>query len=900
MSRGFDPVQLEAAAAAQRQALHPARSVWVSASAGSGKTEMLTRRLLALLLADPRLMPRQILALTFTRAGAAEMAERLPRHLARLAALDDAALLATIRSELGTGIGPGDDAAAERALAARIRTLAHEVVQAPPLISTIHGLAQQLLTRFAHEAGLPDDFGVLEDAEQARLLRDIQHHLLQHAQGPLADSLATLLDELGEHGWRDLTTLMIYAWRTFEDLLDDGGAAGVMARLDAALNLTGGEGWALGELAILDTERAALRTVADILPAHDAARIAALRDPLAAWRLFLLTKDDTPRARLFIKKDLALIGEETEAVFRAAQLRLAEQLRLRRVLRGRRLTEDLLLWCASIRSLYARKKRERGALDYADLLDALEALLDRSGDALADRVWYALDRRFAHLVLDEGQDNNPQQNRIVLRLARSILSGDVGEDSLRTVMAVGDLKQSIFRFQGARPELFVDLRDTLQAWSGDRFAAVDIVHSFRSGPHILAAVDAVFADPGLARAVTGLPDWLPHRAVASARSSRVELWPLAAPPPPADLQPWALPQARFDAHTHGADILCFTQVGHWLQDQIARGVVMPSTGLPLRFDDVLIVVQRNKMAALAAGVLERMGIPVAAAGVLPQPVRDMVCLLRAVFDPRDKIALCAILKAFKHWDDARILTLAGRNWVLPEPEAAWLAGFDAADIPALIQRGICHLGAPPALFDTLLEWAVRADSLAALIARLQQEDLPAAAHGKGVRILTVHGSKGLEAPLVILPDTTARMGDVAREKILWGDGTLLYRQGKGLSAFEDRLTEDEAARLRADSLRALYVAMTRARDWLVVTGFARGRGSREQALPADLAAAGDCWYALLAEAARAWRDGVLGDSFETSGPDLPPRQPPSAGQTTPPPWLAAAVKLPLVAPEDEC
>lgn len=879
MSRAFDPVQLAAASGAQQRALRPGASVWVSASAGSGKTEMLTRRLLALLLADPALQPRQILALTFTKAGAAEMAARLPRHLARLAALEDGELVATVQSELGEAAAGLDVAG----LPARVRALAQDVLVAPPLVSTIHGLAQQLLVRFAHAAGLPDDFGVFEEGEQARLLRDIQHHLLQHAQGPLADSLATLLDELGEHGWRELSTLLVMNWRRFEDLLEDGGAAAVLARLDAALELKGGEGWALGEIQILDDELAALRAVADVLPEHEAAQVLRAVDRAAAWRGFLLTDKDTARARLFVKKDLAVVGDGVEEILRAAQVRVAEQVRLRKVLRGRQLTEDLLLWCASVRAVYAQKKRELGTLDYGDLLDALEQLLQRADDGLAERVWYALDRRFMHLVLDEGQDNNPQQNRIVLWLAKSILSGDVGGDAPRTVMAVGDVKQSIFRFQGAVPGLFVDLRDTLQNWSGENFSAVDIAHSFRSGKHILAAVDAVLGAPETAQAVMGQPlDWLPHRAVALARPSRVELWPLVTAPEQDEVEPWALPQVRFEAGGHSAEIMGFRQLGTWLQEQVRRGVVMPSTGKPLRYDDVMLVVQRNRMGALAAGILRGMGIAVAAAGVLQQPVRDVVCLLRVVFNPQDRVALCAVLKAFKGWDDTRILELAAREWVLPEIETAWLGGFDSGDALGIVMRGMRELGAEAGMFDTLLDWAEQAESLAALVARLEQEDLPASAGTRGVRILTMHGSKGLEAPLVILADTTARMGDVTREKILWGGDTLLYRQGKGISSFEDGLAAAESERLHADSLRGLYVAMTRARDWLVVTGSGKPGSGRE------------CWYGLVEQAAGDWENGVLGEEFEALGrveeapavPELPD-------------WLRAPVALPLVGGERE-
>ncbi|MCD8506503.1 MAG: hypothetical protein LRY37_05670 [Alkalibacterium thalassium] len=143
----------------------------------------------------------------------------------------------------------------------------------------------------------------------------------------------------------------------------------------------------------------------------------------------------------------------------------------------------------------------------------------------------------------------------------------------------------------------------------------------------------------------------------------MEIWEPTLEEAAVEVEPWALPQDRFAAGGHGSDILCMQRVGAWLQNQLQRGVVMPSTGKPLRYGDVLIVVQRNRIGTLAAGVLRGMGIPVAAAGLVSQPVRDVVCLVRTVFNPHDRIALCAVLKAFHNWNDAQLLDLAARGWL---------------------------------------------------------------------------------------------------------------------------------------------------------------------------------------------------------------------------------------------
>lgn len=824
MRKAFDPTMLAVANAVQLGALRPHESVWIGASAGTGKTEVLTRRMLALLLADFTLQPRQILALTFTKAGAAEMAARLPKRLAEWAALRDDEIAARIRDELGMAVPDG--------AAGRVRDLAATVRQGPPLVATIHALAQQILTRFAVEAGVPPRFEVLDDVAQKRLVREAQHGLLVDAPVGVAESLAVLLDELGEHGWRELSGLMGGAWARLAGLLNVHGVEGLLATLRRALGLEGAVGGGVPIVPSAD-EWAVLRRCAGILP--DKAEVRAVLEAAEAqvekaWRALLLTQSDTPRARLLVKAEVVAVGEADVAVLQAAAGRVAEAVRLRKVWRGYEVTRALIVWSAAVRASYTQRKVEAGVLDYADLLDGLERLLARADAGLADWVWYGLDRKFRHLLLDEGQDNNAQQDRVVRWLARSILSGDVGEDSRRTVLAVGDVKQSIFRFQGAVPQQFLELQEALQRWAGSAYRPVEMTHNFRSGAAVLAAVDAVFSGT-VSGAVQGEEgrDWPGHTAVA-AGGARVEVWPLVPKGESPRVEPWALPWVRAEAGGDGARIVCFRQIGAWLKEQVARGVVMPSTGKPLTFDDVMVVVQRNEVGGTLAGVWRAMGIEVAAAGgVVPLVVKDVAAGVRVVFNPADNLALAQVLKGLRGWDDARLLELAARAgdgmWseFVEGADGAWLRGYLAMRDEAplrVLQALVNEVGGDVGMFAGLLGWAAGAAHMRALVERLEAEEIPAGGGGRGVRVLTVHGAKGLQAPLVILPDTMVPLGEVsARDKLLWGEDAVLFRQGAGTSTFEDGLLAQEEVRRREDNLRGLYVAMTRAEDWLVVAGF---------------------------------------------------------------------------------
>ena len=886
MANMFDPVLLKQAGEAQGQALDAGRSVWISANAGTGKTEVLTRRMLALLLADFSLEPRQLLALTFTKAGAAEMAARLPARLASWAALDDAGIAAKIIEDLGV------EATAE--MPARVRELAVTVRRAGPMVATIHGLAQQILGRFSVEAGLPLEFEVLEDGAQKRMLRDVQRGLLVDVDGVLAEHLAVLLDELGDKGWEELTGLVVNNWHKLEALVEGNGLIGVLAKLERELGVDL-SGAAARPLVPTESEYAALQRVVQVIPDHGASEVLKAHETVreSTWRGFLLTTTDTARKALFKKAELAVIDEVDAALLADAAERAAAQIQARKVYRGFDVTRSALVWAAAVRGAYVQRKQMNGLVDYSDLLDGLERVMRSSDSGLAEWVWYGLDRRFRHLVVDEAQDNNPQQDRIIQWLAKSILSGDVGEGAARTVLAVGDMKQSIFRFQGAVPELFVKLREVLRDWA-DGVREVDLTHSFRSGAQVLGLVDRVFMQGDTGAVVVGsdFRDWPAHKAVAAGRASRVELWETVPAEAAPEVEPWALAHIRAAAGGHGEDIVCLRQVGAWLLEHVGR-VVMPSTGVPLAYEDVMIVVQRNRIAGLAAGVLRGMGIPVAAAGgVVPLAVEDAVACVRVIFNPADNLALAQVLKGVRGWSDTQLLALAEQAGVAArapgDPEVVWqefIGGADkvwlegylamAWDAPlAVVQRIVAEIGGDSRVFEGLLGWAEQAENLHDLVERLELDSLPIASGGAGVRVLTVHGSKGLQAPLVIMPDTMAALSDMSREKLLWGDGVVVFKQAKGLSALEDSLLEEESARRRADSLRGMYVAMTRAMDWLVVTGFGTVKDGT------------DTWWTRIASGFGDER--VLGDTFEMVERELV--MPVEAGL---PGWLVREVNVPL-------
>jgi ATP-dependent helicase/nuclease subunit A len=841
-----DNTLLQAATLAQREAFAPTQSVWVAANAGTGKTTVLTRRLLALLLADNALQPREILALTFTRAAAAEMALRLPKLVQEFAALTEDALQQKIATELGVPAPPN--------AVAHVQEIAAALAQQPPLITTLHGFAQHLLAALPAAAGLPEGFGLLDEAGQNRLLQEVQQQVIETLDDTLAPYLATLLNELGEHGWAELTELTLRNWWQLEARLNGQGVAGIatiIARLEAALALPpDAEIYAPHQPTALQREMLATRgfSFADE----------------AAWLGFLLTKTLTPKKNI-LKKDLAkglsedLLQGLSEAANYAAAMQAAKK-----SLRGLRLTEALLTYTAYVQANYTQAKRERGVLDFADLLRHLQTTLQAShANETAAWLWHRLDRRFKHLVVDEAQDNNAAQGAVIQWLTKQLLAGEVGSTS-RTVLAVGDVKQSIYRFQGAQPQEFYDLRELMRTMAPQQaFTQIELTTTFRNGRTILDLVNAVFAGPELSSIVQGeAAPWPTHRTVFGGRPSRVEIWPLAQEAGTRNQEPgedetgeepserWPLAHERVAGQMPSAKVQCLQQVVSWVQAQYAAGVVLPSTATatsparPLEYRDVLIVVQRNSTAQLVAGLLRRAGVPVAAPrGESPLAVQDLAALLRVVFNPADNLALAQVLKGLEAWPDARLLAFANQAgqgpWLGALPAQSGVQAF-LSSLPqpcppvALIQAAVAWWGLDLAQFVPLLAWAESAQQapapalgpLGTLVQRLEEEALPVVP-GPGVRVLTLHTAKGLEAPLVVLPEAGMPLAEIAQDRLLWGEDIVLFKQGEGLSALEDGLIASLKAARLADDLRALYVALTRAADWLVVTGWQKSKKPAE-------------------------------------------------------------------------
>ncbi|CAK0770928.1 ATP-dependent helicase/nuclease subunit A [uncultured Gammaproteobacteria bacterium] len=926
----------------QRCASDPAVSAWVGASAGTGKTKVLTDRVLRLMLAGTP--PHRILCLTFTKAAAAEMANRINRTLGLWATAHDAAL----EDQLAKLTGERPSTAMRDAA----RRLFARVVDCPGgmKLQTIHAFCQSLLRRFPLEAGLAPRFETMDERTAAELLDQARgvtltrsRHQPESALGlalkrlsatlsqeEFAGLMAELVAERGRlrrifaaHGGLDGTIAAV--WSYLELAPGTDGAAVIVAACADEVFDADGLRRACGALA-RGTETDQKRGVAlGAWLASAPFRRAETFDDHAA--LFLTEKGE-PRKILITKKPAEAVPGAAEALH-AEALRLVVVRERRRSAEVAMATVALLTYAEAMDDAYAALKRTRALLDYDDLILATRDLLTRPG--VAPWVLFKLDGGLDHILIDEAQDTNPEQWQVVAALAEEFFAGVSARPLVRTVFAVGDEKQSIFSFQRADPAEFARMRRHFAARvvAADRkWTPVDLNVSFRSTAAVLATVDAVFARPeardGVIEAGAGA---VQHFASRRGQAGLVELWPPVAPGESAVPESWApplvvnrgaQPQARL------ATAIADTIAG-WLQ----RGERLESCNRPIRPGDIMVLVRRRTSFVndLVRALKER---DVAVAGadrlVLTEhlAVMDLIALAEFLLLPEDDLILATVLKGpLIGLAEEDLFTLAwdrsGRRlWAeLSARAAAGEARFLAARRYLAGLLAGADFVAPYELFAGVLDQPCPADAVSgrrAILARLgqdardpldeflalclafqrvhppslqefprwlaasravvkrEQEQDDGAGGGK-VRVMTIHGAKGLQAPIVFMPDTLAVPTQGPR--VLWPETSLVAGQGTGQGAGQEapggttvplfaprRALEDRrcaaaraAADLRRDQeyRRLLYVALTRAEDRLYICGW---RGEREPA--------SDCWYRLI-QPALAGLDGCVEFDFVQPG-----------------------------------
>jgi ATP-dependent helicase/nuclease subunit A len=886
---------------AQQDASDPSGSAWVSANAGSGKTHVLAQRVIRLLLRGTK--PERILCLTYTKAAAANMSTRVFDTLAKWTAMDATALDAEIIKIEGRHH--------DARLRTRARRLFAQALDTPGglKVQTIHAFCTRLLHQFPFEANVAARFEVLDERTQSELIDRLRMTvLLEAADKPESDlgrALAAAIPVAADQTFAEVIGETIMRSDELMRWLERvGGVKGAVEDLSQALGV--GPEDTSESVAIeffskslippsehasvaatlmqgLDTDKSNAAILSSLPTLEVGARVSKYIE------IFCKVTDGKPRARVATKG----IKDNYPALFDRLvreQERVVALIAKRRAIETRERTAALITIAAEIIARYRVDKTRRGLLDYDDLIDrTLHLLVNES----AKWVHYKLDLGIDHVLIDEAQDTSEKQWAIVQALTAEFMAGIGAREVSRSIFAVGDEKQSIFSFQGAEPAQFGRMQRYYSAEHRKaemRFTDVSLQHSFRSVPIVLSAVDAVFESPVAHAGLTEVAGKTIHQAVRANAPGHVELWKLEEPEKKPRIEGWDAPfdeAQETSPRTKLARRIAVT-IKRWIdrREPVAEGRAV-------RPGDILVLVrQRGALFEAVIRALKEAEVPVAGADRLTLTqhiaVMDLIALADALLLPHDDLALASVLKsplfglsedqlfalAYKRKGTLRAALLARANdlefadaYARLERYAAWAQhetpfGFYARILGADRGRARFYARLGPEAADALdefLEHALAyeregAPTLQGFVAWLRtgetqvKRDMDIARDE--VRVMTVHGAKGLEAPVVFLADTTTapkgpreprllampvpNAAPDTPDRIVWA--------GRKADDAPPVATAREAAVLAAtnESRRLLYVAMTRAADRLVIAG---SRG--EQRMPEG------CWYQLIDTALKA-------------------------------------------------
>ncbi|MFH1806632.1 MAG: double-strand break repair helicase AddA [Pseudomonadota bacterium] len=897
MPRGDDPNVL------QRKASDPAASVWVSASAGAGKTKVLSDRVLRLMLAGTE--PHRILCLTFTKAAAAEMANRVNERLGRWATMDDDALHDDLVKLAGQA--PGDDETR------RARRLFANVLDAPGgmKIQTIHAFCQSLLRRFPLEAGLAPHFEIMDDRTASETMNDVQEETLAQARSgrdqALADAVAVVTSQVREGAFGEVMgELARERGRLKRMLAHHGGPDAMQAAVCQALGATPGENEADllrraladgafdrdGLMMALAALEAGTKTDRDRVPALAQflektgieARLTVFND----YRSVFFTGTGDLRARLITKQAAENHPAGADAL-EAEAVRLLRLETARKAAAVAAATGALITIGEAMLQRYARKKAMHARLDYDDLiLTSLDLLTQQAG--IAGWVLFKLDEGLDHILIDEAQDTNPEQWEMVRILAEEFFVGSGQHDEKpRTIFAVGDAKQSIYSFQRADPGKFAEMRDYFERRvkeSGGQWRPVPMNISFRSTDAVLGTVDRVFAGETAHQGVGDAGQDVVHSPFRQGQAGRIEFWPPVEPHPRDDAPAWTPPTriVRLD----DPEIRLARVIAGRIRHAIDHGEVLTSRGRPVRAGDFMILVRRRTgFVDEVVKALKERNVPVAGVDRMQitdqLAVMDLIAFGRFLLMPEDDLTLAELLKSpLVGFDEEQLFTIAhnrprslwhalrshagddpvfqaaydflsgwlGRvDYERPFELFAELLGGRGGDARGVRARLVGRLGieAHDPLDEFLnLAMTYEADHAPTLQGFLHwllagdaeiKRDLEQSGRDE-VRIMTVHGAKGLQAPIVFLPDTMAVPNQ--SPNLFWQEDRdlMFWLPRVALETDTVKTLRDAVARKRDEEYnRLLYVALTRAEDRLYICGW---QGKKA---PPD-----HCWYQVCKQA----------------------------------------------------
>ena len=898
----------------QKIAANPLSSVWVEANAGSGKTHVLVERVLRLLL--EKVPPQNILCLTYTNAAAAEMRIRISKKLASWTLMSDEELIIELTELTLKKIDIKTLKTARILFATALET------PGGLKVNTIHAFCESVLHRFSLEAKVPLNFSVMEQSERDDLIDNAYQKVFAKAlqnRGKNIASVKWLFANLSDHQISEAIKSAISDSSLLSEVLGD--KQGAKQRLK---DLVGDEAASVKELTEqlvsetfltkeilvtlvneLNGDPTGNRRFVDLL-----SRININNIELSDLERAFLTAKGERKKSLLLKKEKQAFPDISNIIEAEAQRINDLKGRIKRILLIERSSAfiDVL---GEIFENYNKQKINRSMLDFDDLIERVVYLFTTGAEM--DWVLYKLDANISHILVDESQDTNSQQWVIVKKLCEEFFVGSSSQDCKRTLFAVGDKKQSIFSFQGAKPSLFGQsgIEIKLKAKAAKKpFTQVELKASFRTLPNILKAIDLVCKQDGISNSLLAGDHEITHESARDDKGGVITLWP------PIKQQDVILPPDRWPLEKDAMEVrnaarIVATNIVENIESWIKNKRPLGQRGRAVRADDILILVQSRKalfQEIIRALKNKKIKTPGSDKISLSNhiAVQDLLALADILLNPADDLNLAAVLRSplFDIDEDDLFNLAANRGEISLWQSLKISKNKKAINAYKILKswRNRLDFDRPYEFFaqilysygglkkfharlglevdDVLSEFLDLAlaheqkpqPSIMGFLNFMRNSDISITrelgSNSNGVRIMTIHGAKGLEAPIVILADAATGANVTKFGKPInfakTIDGLTLVHGAKKDDFCENTayLRQADADNEMAEYWRKLYVAMTRAEDELYVTGILTKKGKIEKT-----------WYHTIAQALESQSEKFEIENSDARGLIFPKERP---------------------------
>lgn len=800
----------------QIRASDPMNSVWVSASAGTGKTKVLIDRVLRLLLEITT--PEKILCITFTKAAASEMQNRIHNVLQKWATCSEEKLKEDVTKLIQAE--PDEDTLS------KAKTLFAKTLETAGgmKIMTIHSFCQSVLKRFPLEAEIPPHFNVLDKLASNRIKEEILNEVLSGSD--MVKNVEELTSFISSGALMGLLGRILEESTRLSALMEHyvGSVDTVIQNLKKHFNISK-----------YDTEQ---QVIEEICP----------QEEWLALKNFYLTKKETVRDN---KKKESKAYEVFDVNERLKAFKLVKA------------TGMLLKLAFRVVEKYQAIKSENAFLDFADLIEKTNALLSKS--TMTAWVLYKLDDGIDHILVDEAQDTNPSQWEIIKALCEEFFAGEGSSEKLRTLFVVGDKKQSIYSVQGADPRIFEKMHSLFEEHilaSQNTFRDVDLNYSFRSTQPILRLVNYMLQNACAKDGVLLENETANHLLNRKNDAGLVEIWPVEETKKTDRPNPWKPPVEREENESAMKRLV--DKIADKIQSMIGRDD-LPSQNRKVKAGDILILLQkRTTLMNELVRALRKRQVPVAGLDKLllsnHLAIQDLMALTEFVLQPKNNLNLANLVKSpllgleeedlykicvkrenISVWDRVQQLypqTAKDLTEYMNMADKCPPFEFYSFVLGAMKgrQKFVARMGdeVNEALDEFLnLSLNFESDQTPSLQSFLNwfsthpieiTRDLDNSSID-AVRLMTVHGSKGLQGNIVFLPDTrSTRVGNEEGGEFIWLDNLLplwVPAVGDRPASLSDYF-DDKAVLARQEKKRLLYVAVTRAKDRLYICGFGKG------------------------------------------------------------------------------